>query len=384
MAFNLIVRNLIQVCRLDSNEINNKTMKLYNLLYHNGYLGLPLFVGYDINGPLVSTEEASMIPYQGVAESMRFLSLFPKVELSLVTGWDNITAKLFASKFIGLPKINIVSEKGMVIAYKNKLNHLYPHTESEIESFANSIFEIASKNEMQISIQPNISSGCQCVYFEGFYRAKLYEHPLFLDTIPDQTTLCNQLNRRRVKYKLNGEKVIVYSSPGKFFNMIKNDLPLFPLRILSSSKLSSSVIELIVDPNDNKYFNHTHLKKTVYSIANKCGRSFDLNNDFSADFSTKIALEGGFSKDNAIKEMGATMFDTDFVILNVGDKKDDRVIGDNCLFFPQIGTDALNVKSEIAFSVIDGNEYSTIIGNYLFYIDDKGVADVYSSTYDAS
>ena len=371
MRNNLIVRHLTDMCGLNLKEVNKKSSKLECLIKQNEYTGLPIFVGYDINGPLVSTKEASMVPYQGIPQSMRFLSLFPKVELSLVTGWDNTTAKLFASKFIGLPDINIVSEKGMIFEYKNKLNHLYPHNEAEIKDFANSVFDIASRNELQIAIQPNISSGCQCVYFEGFTKARLNKHPLFEDIIPDMTTLCNQLNRRRIKFLPNIDHITINSSPVHLFNMLKNDLPLFPIRILGSSELSSSIIKVLVDPKDKADYDEIDFKKTVKSVSKLCDRSFDLNNDFSADFFTKFAIKSGFSKDLAIKALGKTVFNDSFLILNIGDKKDDRVVGDKCLFFPQEGSEAIDVKYKTVLPVKDGNEYSIIIGNYLFILDKK-------------
>jgi hypothetical protein len=105
------------------------------------------------------------------------------------------------------------------------------------------------------------------------------------------------------------------------------------------------------------------LKDTAKKISELTQRSCDLNKDFSVDFSTDGAAK--YSKNSTTHKLGNEIFTRDFLIFMVGDKQDDLIKGNNAIFFPQIGTDAMNINSNIGIPVVDGIEYSLVIAYYL-------------------
>lgn len=330
------------------------------------FIGQPLLIGFDINGPLVLTEDASLTPHKGTPEALRFLSNIPNVELCLVTGWDIATVKVFALRLIGLPNINIISEKGMLFFKDNQINNIYPHSETEIADFARTVFEIAAKKQLQIAIQGNSSSGCQCIYFEGYNRAMLNAHPLMEGIRIESKTLLDVLKRYIIGYSMKEDVITISTTPEVLFNILKKELPLFPIRIINRFNLKDkSNLFVKVDPKDNKNFGWNQLEKTAKEISERNNRSYDLNEDYSVDFSTFRATNDGFSKEYAIHVLGNKLFGNNFLILNVGDKPGDKVEGDNTLFFPQCDSDAMNIQSNVALPVIDGREYALIIALFL-------------------
>lgn len=320
------------------------------------------------------TEDASLTPYKGTPEALRFLSNIPNVELCLVTGWDIATVKVFALRLIGLPNINIISEKGMLYFKDNQINNIYPHSETEIADFAGTIFEIAAKKHLQIAIQGNSSSGCQCIYLEGFNRAMLNTHPLMEGMRIESKTLLDVLKRYIIGYSMKEDVITISTTPEVLFNILKKELPLFPIRIINGFNLKDKNHLLVkVDPKDNKNFGWKQLEKTAKEISERTNRSYDLNEDYSVDFSTFRATNDGFSKEYAIHVLGNKLFGNNFLTLNVGDKPGDKVEGDNTLFFPQCDSDAMNIRSNVAFPVIDGREYALIIALFLLTAEKKEV-----------
>ena len=125
------------------------------------------------------------------------------------------------------------------------------------------------------------------------------------------------------------------------------------------------------DTIDDKSFNWNQLEETAKEMSQRVNRSYDLNDDYSVDFSTFKANAGGFSKKSAIHSFGDKLFANDYIILNVGDKTEDGIEGDNALFFPLCDSEAMNVQSNIALPVIDGREYALIIALFLLTVDKK-------------
>lgn len=360
------IQRITSICDLDLQILSGKVDKLRIIMENKKFIGLPYLIGFDINGPLVSTEDGSMTPYKGAPEALHFLSNIPNVELCFITGWDITTAKVFAKKLIGLPDVNIISEKGMLYSKENQIHHIYPHSESENVDFAKTIFEIAAKKKLQIAIQGNTSSGCQCVYFEGYNRGKLNEHPSNEKVMIGPKTLLEVLKRYKIEHSMQEDVIKIFKTPEVVFDIMKKDLPLFPIRIYDvvNSKDKCHLI-VKVDTEDESSFGLNQLEETAKEISQRVDRSYDLNKDYSVDFSTNKAVDGGFSKESAIHFLGNKLFRDDFIILNSGDKTGDGVGGDNALFFPQCKTEAMNVKSNVALPVIDGREYALLIALFL-------------------
>jgi len=360
------IQHIISICDLDLQIILRKVDKLRIIMKKKNFIGLPHLIGFDINGPLVSTEDSSMTPYKGAPEALHFLYNIPNVELCFITGWDITTANIFASKLIGLPDVNIISEKGMLYSKGNQIYHIYPHSKSENMDFAKTLFEIAAKKKLQIAIQGNTSSGCQCVYFEGYNRGKLNEHPLIEKVRIESKSLLEVLKRCMIEHSMQEDVIEIFATPEVIFDILKKELPLFPIRIYDvvNSKDKGHLI-VKVDTKDDRSFGWNQLEETAKEISQRVGRSCDLNDDYSVDFSTDKANNDGFSKKSAIHVLGTKLFGDHFIILNSGDKTGDGVEGDNALFFPQCDTEAMNVQSNVALPVIDGREYALIIALFL-------------------
>jgi len=366
------IQRITSICDLDEQFLLGKVDKLRMIMEKKKFIGLPLLIGFDINGPLVSTEDASMTPYKGAPEALRFLSNIPNVKLCFVTGWDIVAVKVFASKLIGLPDINIISEKGMLYSKENQIHHIYPHSESENVDFAKTIFKIAAKKNLQIAIQGNISSGCQCVYFEGYNRATLNAHPLVERVRIESKSLLDVLKRYMIEYSMQEDVIEIFATPEVVFDILKKNLPLFPIRIFDGlNSKDKGHLFVKVDPKDDRSFNWNQLEETAKEISQRVNRSYDLNDDYSVDFTTLRADGGGFSKESAIHVIGDKLFENNYIILNVDDKTGDGIEGDNALFFPQCDSEAMNVQSNIALPVIDGREYALIIALFLLTVDKK-------------
>lgn len=366
------IQRITSICDLDEQLLLGKVDKLRMIMEKKKFIGLPLLICFDINGPLVSTEDASMKPHKGAPEALRFLSNIPNVELCFVTGWDITTVKVFASKLIGLPDINIISEKGMLYSKENQIHHIYPHSESENVDFAKTIFKIAAKKNLQIAIQGNTSSGCQCVYFEGYNRATLNAHPLVERVRIELKSLLDVLKRYMIEYSMQEDVIEIFATPEVVFDILKKNLPLFPIRIFDGvNSKDKGHLFVKVDTKDDRSFDWNQLEETAKEISLRVNRSYDLNDDYSVDFSTFKAVTGRFSKESAIHVLGNKLFVNNFIISNVGDKIEDGVEGENALFFPQYDSEVMNVQSNVALPVIDGREYALIIALFLLTLDKK-------------
>lgn len=358
------IRRICSLCGLQIVDLMEQAKMLRKIMEKRGLLDLPLLIGFDINGPLASTKDASMTPYKGAPEALRFLSNLPNTKLCLVTGWDLTTVKIFANRLIELPDIDIVSEKGMIYSNENKVHHIYPHSDVELIDFAKALFDVAARDNLQIAIQPNISSGCQCVYFERYRRARLDAHPLMKGVKVESYILEDALTRHGIKHSVQHDFIEISATAAEVYNVLKKELPLFPIRILSGANSEDQLVCIKVDTEEDQCFGWGKLESTAKDIAKRINCLCDLNADYSVDFSTSIAIQGGYSKDCAIKMLGRKVFHDRFVIFNVGDKPDDSVKGDNALFFPQRDSDAMGVQSNVALPVADGREYALILALY--------------------
>lgn len=355
------MKKIASLCGFDFPSIQNKAKLLEHILEESGVPNSPILIGFDINGPLVSTQDASMTPYKGTPEALEFLALLDGVHICIVTGWDLNTARYLVEEMLKLKGTSIVSEKGMVYQINGKVNHLYPNSEKEIAKFAEALFSFSENHELQIAIQPNESSGCQCVYFEGFRRGNLGEHPLNKKRPISSEYLLQFLKKREIRYNTIEDTICIQGTSLELYKLFRCDLPLFPVRLLKTMKKDHNTWILRVDQDDNENFKWEQLLDIGHELSVMTGRKPDPNNDFCIDFSTSLAEKGAFSKNKAIHIVGRQKFKSTFSIFNVGDKPDDKVEGKNTVFFPQENTAAINVKANVAFSVVDGREYALIV-----------------------
>jgi hypothetical protein len=359
------IKKIASICGFDFSSIRDKAELLERIVNRKGFSKSPVLAGFDINGPLVSTKDASMTPYEGVREALELLTSFDSVHVCIITGWDLNTAKYFVDEKLKLDGISIVAEKGMIYLLNGKIYHLYQNSAKEIIEFAEALFEVAQNRELQITIQPNESSGCQCVYFEGFKRGNVKNHPLNLERLVSLETLVKTLKKNNIKYEDKGDTVQVHGTPFDLYELLRHHLPLFPLRLIKQTRKIQNAWTLKVDPEDNEQFGWEPLLDVGQELSTKTRRKPDANRDFCIDFSTALAEKEGFSKNKAVQLLGKEKFGGDFLLCNVGDRPDDRVEGKNTLFFPQEGSTAVEVKDNIAFPVIDGREYALVISMFI-------------------
>lgn len=361
------MKKLMQIsslCGFEPKELADKARRLREILEEKGIDDLPILIAFDINGPLISTEDATMTPYVGTIEVLQLLTNLPRVKLCLISGWDLTTVRQFSTKILGLDRISIVAERGMLYMDDGKIYHLYPNSEDEIDDFAITLFKVASGKNLQIAIQPNVSSGCQCIYFEGFNRAKLGEHPCMSGIEISSLALINILKKNHIKCLIDHNILTIFATAPILYRLLKEKLPLFPLRILDVDNLEDSKIYINIDPNDNTCYDLKMLVETAAIISNLTKRSYEANDDYSIDFLTNVAIDNGYSKSRAAHKLGHKLFGERFVIFNVGDKLGDIVDCDNAIFFPQNNTGAMSATSNIGFPVTDGREYALILAFY--------------------
>ena len=106
--------------------IEDKVAELLALAERAGLdLGGNILAGFDLNGPLTRTNDASLTAYPGVGELLRFLVDSGDIYPVIITGWDSVTVTACAQR-MGLDTAGIICERGMLYRYGGHEHFLYP------------------------------------------------------------------------------------------------------------------------------------------------------------------------------------------------------------------------------------------------------------------
>ena len=302
------ITNVLALCGLEKASIEEYADSLLRIVNKRGLKG-PIFVCFDLNGPLVPVD-ASLKPYKGVRECIELLYDLPGVMPAIVTGWDISSVKAFAMRELGKPGITIISEKGMVASVNGQERHIYPFKLKEITSFAEAVLRIASTIGIQLCVQPNASSGCQCVFIEGFSKACIQQHPLVTDFRNGPEMLANVFNKTKIPFQVRGDEVSINASACELYNLLRFQLPLVPVR-LSGYSFNWSIK---VDPVDDPFFGWSDFQRIAEEIATNTSRIANLNQDFNADFLTREAIEGSYTKNTTARRIGSETFGDSFIL----------------------------------------------------------------------
>lgn len=334
------------------------------LIVRTSALGLrmtPLVAGFDLNGPLVASTDATMAPYPGSGEILNVLAETEGVIAALVTGWDAATTRHVAEVGLHAPGLCIVAEKGAVAHLDGSLHHLVEHSEEDVDGFGDAVIRIAATRHLQIAVQPNASSACQCVYFEGFQRGSLKFHPLVSRASLDEQlaagvegALAGSVDARME----SGQVFLGHVAARSVFRAMRRYWPLLPFRVHEEAR--GWKLQLALD--DNVQFRLADVEAIGREIGEATRYIPSLNKDFSIDFQERL---GGqlqqHSKESGARAIGELKFGTPFLLTNVGDKEDDALRGPGTVFFPQLGQRAMTAARNIDLPVVDGREYALVL-----------------------
>ena len=330
--------------------MHDKVSELRARIERAGLVGAPMLIGFDINGPLAPTTDAKLIPYDGITDRMVMVNALGNARICMITGWDLKTAEVFANRRLGLSNACIIAEKGAVSRLDGITTHECVYSQDSIDRFAYHVMRVAKNRNLQVVIQPNVSSVSQSVYFNGYEFAMLCDHILADDGVDLGTYI-----RSKGWVSTEADGWIHTSIPiVELYNLMRTELPLVPIRLgCGPTKLC-----VRIDQSDGAFSEHD-LSEIGAELSILTGRAHNLNDDRCIDFTDRNAK---VSKERAAQRLGAQLFGPNFILLCVGDSAGDNVSGDNAIFFAMEDTKAQSCANAILVS--DGREYMDIILEY--------------------
>jgi len=326
----------------------------------------PVLVGYDLNGPLTSTRDASLFPRPTVQRAMSYL-IGENVSKAILSGWDMRSLRYFRDRRLGITELALIGEMGAVYEDSGQIFEIDPISKRIHYEMKRRIYEKAAEEGLKIAIQGNVSTRVACVYFEADEedRGNLRNHFLVTDTHVTTGDIFNAL-RKKGNFRYNGEKIEFEITTE---NIKEIDYVLSKVFTLQSVRLEKvgQKIALWRDNKDNREFSLEDMIEFSKSAVPK-GWKVDPNPDYCVD----LVFEGDGVKLN--KEKTANVFarkkfkSNEYIITNVGDKKADILMGENTLNFPQYGTEARRYCKKNGIPhvpVLHGGDYSLIIAELL-------------------
>jgi len=309
----------------------------------------PIVVGLDVNGPIVSTDDADIRPYPHARECIAYLMELPEVEVSLMTGWDLSTMSFFREERLNLPEMGIVGEYGMVFERAGKVKHLYPFRESESLEFMSAVFKAVAPEGLKVAFQGNYSAGAGAIYIEGDVNGNLLSHPLVKGRVPTLRQIYEEAGKDSELEYVEGEDKIVFANrPDNMKGLFQALVRSHPLVSVRVNQESGDKVSIRLDPQDKPGFDFAKLQEFAKVLDQATGRSALVYEDHGCDLISKEAREGDYYKQAGLHAYGLDAFgDRPFVKMVVGDKKNDAPrVYEGTIFFPQAGSQAESFARE--------------------------------------
>ena len=314
-------------------------------LHYN--LGGRIVAGLDVNGPVVACGDNNLRPFKGAPECIRHLMDLPGVEVTLMTGWDLSTMDFFRKNKLKQP-VGIVGEYGMVYERKGKTRHLYPYREEERLQFMSAVLNAAAAGGIKVAFQGNYSPGSGALCVEADEHGELLKHSLVSGQRPTTEQLFNAL-KTKTKAERQGEKIILDPQPENLQGAAEALFKTHPLISVRITQADGGRVALQIDPQDKPEFADLQKVKDFAAVLEKAtGREGIVYEDHGIDLLSKLAQEGGFSKDAGLREYGREAFgDDNFISAIIGDRGSDipKTV-QNALFFPLAGSVAEPLAKE--------------------------------------
>ena len=318
-----------------------------------------VLVGFDMNGPMTATWDASLRPRPGVPKGVLTLHGIPKTILS---GWDITTIENFLYNKMGfqdMKNFHMVGELGAVYKYEGEIIEPNPVPEEDVIKLWHNIFEGAAKKNLKIAVQGNVSSSVGDIYMEGESpsRGNLRGHFLVKNRDVSTRDIYNSLGDG---FEYKDEKIEFESTDEnvkKLHKILSRKYTLQPLRFGERGRK----IYFWRDKNDREDFDLRDMEKIARKIIPD-EWEIDPNNDYCVDFKRK-GIE--IDKEYTANLLARSIFQhEDYVITNVGDKPGDMLKGENTINYPQFGTKAYAYCKKEGIPhipVVHAGDYSMIL-----------------------
>jgi len=324
-------------------------------------LSLPILAGYDMNGPMTATFDASLVPLLHVQKGI--LSLHhSKIYKSILSAWDYTTIKNFRDKHISASDMGIVAELGAMYEHDGKIEFVNPIGIDKLHEMKRNVYMKAAEQGVKIAWQGNASDRVACLYMEADEekRGNLLYHHFVEQNNTDTKKIFDSIQDKNGFFFECG-KISFEPSPE---NIKSIDHVLTRIHTLNSMRLGIKDGKILMwrDTSDNKSFTLEDMKKFAKETLPKEWKA-DMNKDFCFD----IIYEDGqeMSKESTARLMAEKIFGSkDFILTNIGDKKTDILLGKNTIFFPQYGTEAHRFCKENGIPsvpVLHAGDYSLIL-----------------------
>ena len=330
----------------------------------------PVLAGYDMNGPMTATFDASLMPYMTAVRGILAVSRHdcPSVQKAIISGWDLRTLRYFRDQRMGIPDMHLVGEMGAVYEFGGKLYEPAPVPKQVAYDMKKSVITGAAERGLKIAVQGNLSSRVADFYIEadGADRGNLRNHFLVVDA-PVETSDIYHALRDKTEFSYDGS-VLEFEPTDSAIREI--DDVLCGVHTLQSVRLKSrgNKIALWRDSKDDasKISDIESMEKFFKEVMPQ-GWKIDPNKDYCCDL-IYVGDDVTLDKEHAANLLAQRAFAKgdkgDYVITNIGDKKGDAVNGENAMFFPQIGSPAEQYCADKGIPhvpVIHAGDYSLIL-----------------------
>lgn len=327
-------------------------------------LSLPALVGFDMNGPLTATNDATLFPLTIVQRGILALR-GEKIKRVLISGWDLTSLKHFRNRRLGIETIGLIGELGATWEYDGKTIEFNPIPAEKHFLMKQGFFLGAANHNLKIALQGNISSRVADFYFEadGPSRGNTKNHFLVKNHEAKIVDIYQALQKDGGFNFSEADNAIIFEPSTT--NIRSLDFVLGKVFTLQSVRLDmvNGKIYLWRDETDREDFSLRQMEEYARSFSPSEWK-IEANQDHSVD----IIYQGDgirLNKETTANNMAENLFGSNnYIITNVGDRKSDVFTGQNTIFFAQYGTPASKhcKENRIPFiQVLHGGDYALIL-----------------------
>jgi hypothetical protein len=311
-------------------------------------LAASIVIGLDVNGPIVAVDNNDLMPLPNAKDCIEYMMGCSGVSVALMTGWDLSSMTFFREERLGLKKLGIVGEYGMVYKKGDEVKFLYPYSEKEALAFIQVAIDIAATDSLKFAIQGNYSSGVGPLIIEADHNGHLLEHPLVKGRSPRIDKLFAEA-KAGSKCELKDGKVLFENRVSNLKGVFESLAHKHPLTSVRFRRVKGDLVSFEIDYNDKPGFAYNpDLQKLGALLTERTGRRCMVYEDFGIDCFAKEVDAGDYYKQAGLHAYGKDVLSgAEFVKIIVGDKANDAPkVFEGTLFCPQKGTQAEKYAAE--------------------------------------
>lgn len=349
---------------LSTAYIEDKVAEVLSLAESAGLdLSGKILAGFDLNGPLTRTDDASLTGYRGVGELLRFLADTGDIYPVIITGWDSVTVTACAQR-MGLDTAGIICERGMLYRYDGHEHFLYPQRDEESYTFMACTWQLAAEAGLKVAFQGNRSSGSQAIMVEADERAGIGLHPAVAGRRATLAAIYETACRDS-DLAFDGDRLLFRPDAANMAGLYRALAGPYALTSLRAAPAPGGRVAVTMGDRDRPDFTLDDLAAFCGRVAAASGRIAFVNPDYGVDFLTSEALSSRYSKESAALALGRRVFgECPFLTTSVGDKEQDIFSGPHTLCFAQAGSevhDLLASRGTPYLTVQDGRDCALIL-----------------------